>query len=79
MRRLIGGDLRNVAFRDLSRLLRALGFELVRMSGSHHVFHHSDIHETLVLQPAKSGDAKPYQLRQLLRLVEQYALRLEDI
>ena len=70
--------MRNVAFRDVQRLLRALGFELVRIRGSHHAFHHSGIRETLVLQPTKPGDARPYQLRQLMRLVEQYALRLED-
>lgn len=60
------------------RLAEALGFELRRTKGSHHVYVHSDIGEILVVQPSRHGDAKPYQIRQLLRSVKQYALRLED-
>jgi predicted RNA binding protein YcfA (HicA-like mRNA interferase family) len=57
--------------------LEGLGFELRRVSGSHHVFAHPDITELLNLQSV-SGQAKPYQLRQLMRLVERYDLRLRD-
>jgi predicted RNA binding protein YcfA (HicA-like mRNA interferase family) len=78
LRRRGKGELRNIRFDDFTRLLKAVGFERVRTRGSHHVFHHPQIQETMVVQPAKDGDAKPYQMRQLLRLVEQYALHLED-
>lgn len=75
--RLSRGEVRNVRFSDLTRLVEALGFELRRTRGSHHVYLHPDIDELLVLQPDKNSDAKPYQTRQLLRLVERYALRVE--
>jgi hypothetical protein len=54
-----------------------LGFELRRVSGSHHIYGHPDVEELLNLQEVR-GQAKPYQVRQLLRLVERYGLRLED-
>jgi predicted RNA binding protein YcfA (HicA-like mRNA interferase family) len=76
--RLTTGDLRNVRFDDFARLLEALGFEQRRTRGSHQVFVHPDLGEILVVRPTRGGDAKPYQLRQLLRLIEQYALGLED-
>ncbi len=62
---------------DLHRLLGDLGFERVRVSGSHQIFSHPSISELINLQEVK-GQAKPYQLRQLLRLIERYDLRLED-
>ncbi len=57
--------------------MQGLGFELRRVSGSHHVFAHPDIAELLNLQSVR-GQAKPYQLRQLIRLVERYDLRLRN-
>lgn len=75
--RLARGELTNVAFGDACRLLEGLGFELRCVSGSHHVFTHPDITELLNLQSVR-GQAKPYQLRQLMRLVERYDLRLRD-
>ena len=70
-------DLANVSFSDMQRLVEAFGFELRRTSGSHHVFVHPDVRELLNLQEVR-GQAKPYQIRQFLRLVERYALSLED-
>jgi hypothetical protein len=67
----------NVSFSDMVRLVEAFGFELRRTSGSHHVFAHPDVRELLNLQDIR-GQAKPYQIRQFLRLVERYALRMED-
>jgi hypothetical protein len=61
----------------MQRLVEAFGFELRRTSGSHHVFVHPDVRELLNLQEVR-GQAKPYQIRQFLRLVERYALNLED-
>jgi hypothetical protein len=75
--RLARGDLANVSFSDMRRLVESFGFELRRTSGSHHIFVHPDVPELLNLQEVR-GQAKPYQARQFLRLVERYALRLED-
>ena len=61
----------------MQRLVEAFGFELRRTSGSHHVFVHPSVRELLNLQEVR-GQAKPYQIRQFLRLVERYALSLED-
>lgn len=39
------------------------------------LFFHEGIGERLNVQPAASGNAKAYQIRQLLRLAEQYDLK----
>jgi predicted RNA binding protein YcfA (HicA-like mRNA interferase family) len=75
--RLLAGHLRNVAYDDFRRLVEAMGFTAARSSGSHTVFVHPEVGEHLSLQPRK-GDAKPYQIRQFLALVEQYDLGLRD-
>jgi predicted RNA binding protein YcfA (HicA-like mRNA interferase family) len=75
--RLALGTVTNVAFTDLCKLAEALGFELRRVSGSHHVFAHPEVPQLINLQ-SLHGQAKPYQVRQLLRLVERYDLRLKD-
>lgn len=76
LKRLAEGALRNVAFSDMTSLAEAFGFRLKRVSGSHHIFVHASIPELLNLQEV-NGEAKPYQIRQFLRLVEPYNLHLE--
>lgn len=68
---------RNVRFDDLVILVEAFGFHLDRVKGSHHIFIHSELKELVNLQNVK-GQAKPYQVRQFLKLVEKYNLELED-
>ena len=75
--RLAGGAFNNVAFADFHSLVEGFGFELARVSGSHHIFRHPAIPELLSVQNVV-GEAKPYQIRQLLRLVERYNLPMED-
>jgi len=77
LKRLSQGALDNVAFSDLRNLVEGLGFRLARVKGSHHVFAHPAVPELLNLQDVR-GQAKPYQIKQLLRLVERYNLELED-
>lgn len=77
LRRLAQGHFQNVPFREIVSLAQEFGFQLVRVSGSHHVFSHPEVREVLSLQEV-GGEAKPYQIRQLLRLIERYNLRLED-
>lgn len=67
----------NVKFKDVSKLAEAFGFRLDRVSGSHHIFVHADVPELLNLQNV-GGNAKVYQVRQLLSLVEKYGLKLEN-
>ncbi len=67
----------NARFDEVRRLVDAFGFRLVRTSGSHHIFSHPEIPELVNLQEV-SGEAKPYQIRQFLRLVERHNLTLDD-
>jgi hypothetical protein len=67
---------RNVLFGDIVSLVIGFGFTLKRTSGGHHIFSHPGIPELVNLQEV-SGEAKPYQIRQFLRLVEKYNIRLE--
>ncbi len=76
--RLARGELVNVSFTDTQRLAEAFGFTLDRVHGSHHIYRHPDVTARLNLQPTRSGDAKPYQLRQLLQLAERHALTLPE-
>ena len=75
--RLAQGALQNAAFGDVVNLAEGFGFSTSRVNGSHHIFVHPGIRELLNLQNV-NGQAKPYQIRQLLRLVERYNLSLED-
>lgn len=67
----------NVKFADFRRLIEAFGFRPDRVSGSHHIFKHSQVRELINVQDFR-GEAKPYQIRQFLKLVERYNLTLED-
>jgi predicted RNA binding protein YcfA (HicA-like mRNA interferase family) len=77
LRRLVSGALQNVRFADMVALIEGFGFRLERRAGSHHVFLHPHVMELVNLQEV-DGEAKPYQIRQFLKLVERYNLRLED-
>ena len=77
LKRLSEGQLKNIVFGDMINMVEGFGFRLDRVSGSHHIFIHPTVQELLNLQEVR-GEAKPYQIRQFLRLVERYNLRLED-
>jgi len=76
LRRILTGS-KNVRFSDVVNLVEGFGFRLSRTDGSHHIFIHSDIPELINLQEVK-GKAKPYQMRQFLKLVERYSLKLKE-
>ena len=65
----------NLRFGEVCALARAFGFHLSRVSGSHHIFAHQGVRELVNLQDV-GGRAKPYQVKQLLDLVERYNLSL---
>jgi hypothetical protein len=68
---------KNVRFTEAIALAEAFGFRLDRVNGSHHIFIHPEIPELLNLQN-DNGKAKPYQIKQLLQLVEEYNLQLGE-
>jgi predicted RNA binding protein YcfA (HicA-like mRNA interferase family) len=67
----------NVRFGELVGLVQAFGFRLARVSGGHHIFLHPQVPQAVTIQNV-DGKAKPYQVRQVLKLVEQYNLQLPD-
>ena len=77
MARLASGAVRNVGFDDFTGLVRTFGFVLARKSGSHHIYARPDVPQLVNLQDV-NGQAKPYQVRQFLRLVEKYNLTMEE-
>ena len=62
----------NVRFDELRALMGYLGFE-ERVRGSHHLFSKEGVLEIVNLQ-AQGGQAKPYQVRQVRRLIIKYRL-----
>lgn len=76
LQKILSGS-KNLRFQDMMGLVEAFGFRLSRTQGSHHIFVHAKVDELVNLQNVK-GQAKPYQVKQFLKLVEQYNLVLED-
>jgi predicted RNA binding protein YcfA (HicA-like mRNA interferase family) len=67
----------NFRFSEMVKLAEAFGFRFSRKRGSHHVYVHPSVSELLNLQEV-GGKAKPYQIRQFLKLVEKYNLELGE-
>lgn len=76
LKKIIEGS-KNIRFADMVNLVEGFGFRLSRVKGSHHIFIHPDIPELVNLQDVK-GEAKPYQVKQFIKLVEKYNLHLEE-
>ena len=76
MRILKGGSDANIPFAGLCELLRHLGFT-ERIRGSHHIFFKDGVEEILNLQP-RDNLAKPYQVKQVRRVILQYGLGGRD-
>ncbi len=68
---------KNIRFDEFVALLEGFGFIFQRTTGSHHIFAHSQIARPFPIQNVK-GKAKPYQVDQLMKLVEEYDLLLEE-
>ncbi|QWR76245.1 type II toxin-antitoxin system HicA family toxin [Candidatus Magnetomonas plexicatena] len=64
------GNSKNIRFSYMVNLVGGFGFVLSRTEGSHHIFVCPDIPELLNLQNVK-GQAKPYQIRQFLKLEDE--------
>ncbi len=72
LRVLRGSSDAGIQFDDLRALLRRLGF-VERMRGSHHIFTRDGVDEILNLQ-SRGSMAKPYQVRQVRKMLVQYKL-----
>jgi len=59
-----------VRFEDLCLVLRRLGFA-ERVRGSHRIFRHPSVPGLVNLQP-RGGYAKPYQVRQVRRILLEH-------
>jgi predicted RNA binding protein YcfA (HicA-like mRNA interferase family) len=75
LRVLQGSSDANIRFSELRALLSHLGFA-ERVRGSHHIFTRDGVEEILNLQPQNSF-AKPYQVKQVRRVIVQYKLGKE--
>ncbi len=76
LQKLIAGS-KNIRFNEATTIAEAFGFRLDRISGGHHIFLHPDLPELVNLQNVK-GKAKPYQIKQLLKIIEKHNLHMED-
>lgn len=76
IQKLLSGS-KNIRFSEAQTAIEAFGFQLTRVSGSHHIYIHPDVPELINLQNV-NGKAKSYQIKQFLEIVERYNLRLED-
>ena len=62
----------NIRFSDLCHMLSQLGFNM-RIRGSHHLFTKSGVVEMINLQ-SEGSVAKPYQVRQVRKILLSYKL-----
>lgn len=76
LQKLLSGS-KNIRFSEAAACAKAFGFELARISGDHHIYVHPEVPELVNLQDIR-GKAKPYQVKQLLQIIERYNLQLED-
>lgn len=67
---------KNVRFNKLCQAAEAFGFEYKGGKGSHRIYIRKDIKEMLNFQNVH-GKAKPYQVKQLIKVIEKYNLLKE--
>jgi predicted RNA binding protein YcfA (HicA-like mRNA interferase family) len=72
MRILKGTSDSNIPFSKLCQLLKYFGFK-ERIKGSHHILTKPNVEEILNIQP-KANLAKPYQVKQVRRVILKYKL-----
>lgn len=68
---------KNIRFSEAVKFAEMFGFKLDRVKGSHHIYKHPGIVELINLQNVQ-GKAKPYQIKQLLEIIERHNLHLEE-
>lgn len=74
--KLLTNSEQRLTFRDFEKLLRAFGFEHVRTKGSHAIWVHPQVPRPFPIQP-EGKEAKHYQVREFLELIEEYGLYIQ--
>jgi predicted RNA binding protein YcfA (HicA-like mRNA interferase family) len=54
---------KNIRFTEFTSLIEGFGFAFERITGSHHIFSHPNVPQTISIQPDQNGQAKPYQIK----------------
>jgi hypothetical protein len=68
---------KSIRFNEFKKLVEAFGFILDRTRGSHHIFKKDGVTEFINVQNY-NGEAKRYQIKQFLDIVEKYGLSLKE-
>lgn len=68
---------KDVRYEDACRLAEAFGFVRKGQEGSHLAFTRDDIRASLNFQN-DDGKAKPYQVRQMLKLIDEHDLKMNE-
>ena len=66
-----------LSFKRLCLIVEAFGFQCKGGNGSHKIYIKEGIEELLNFQNV-NGKAKPYQVRQLIKIIDKYELLSED-
>lgn len=66
---------KDVRFSDLCKVVEQFGFAVKGRKGSHIVYAKKGVFEILNFQEV-GGKGKPYQVRQFLKIVEKYQLKI---
>ena len=69
----LGNSQTNVSFPDLCKLAELVGFRLDRQSGPHKIYRHDKYPGIMNFQDF-NGQAKPFQVRQLLGFILEHDL-----
>ncbi|HEC89596.1 MAG: type II toxin-antitoxin system HicA family toxin [Thermoplasmata archaeon] len=67
---------KNIRFERLCRIAESFGFRFRGGKGSHRIYTREGVQEILNFQNV-DGKAKPYQVKQFIKIIEKYNL-LED-
>ena len=67
------GRVTNIKFEELCQAAESFGFKFKGGKGSHRIFVREGVKELLNFQAVR-GKAKPYQVRQFIKLIEKYNL-----
>ncbi|MEW6007824.1 MAG: type II toxin-antitoxin system HicA family toxin [bacterium] len=70
-------NLKNVRFEWVCRVAELFGFRFRGGKGSHKIYVRDGIRDMLNFQNV-DGKAKPYQVRQLIKIIEKYNLLEEE-
>jgi len=76
LKKILSGT-KNINFNDFIKLVRAFGFNLDRIKGSHHIYKKDGVEELINLQNV-NNEIKPYQVKQFLVIIEKYDLELGE-